>query len=153
MYVFVTAGLLNAQTLLNKAAEMAADLELKLPPLNAPLVFQRTILELAMPQVSTCSQQLHKPPNFTSCAWSVTLGIRRLPVIAQMVCQVSAQLSDSIILTHLTLQTPKAITVSIAISQIYVTCFSPLLPPLLLHFCWSTEQLVFIQQRFWPYIT
>ncbi|KAL0039320.1 hypothetical protein WJX79_003263 [Trebouxia sp. C0005] len=43
-------GLLNAQTLLNKAAEMAADLELKLPPLNAPLVFQRTILELAMPQ-------------------------------------------------------------------------------------------------------
>ncbi|DBB06941.1 TPA: hypothetical protein ACH3X3_009592 [Trebouxia sp. C0006] len=43
-------GLLNAQTLLNKAAETAADLELKLPPLNAPLVFQRIILELAMPQ-------------------------------------------------------------------------------------------------------
>lgn len=43
-------GLLNAQTLLNKAADTAADLELKLPPLNAPLVFQRIILELAMPQ-------------------------------------------------------------------------------------------------------
>jgi len=56
MYMLVTAGLLNAQTLLNKAAETAADLELKLPPLNAPLVFQRIILELAMPQVSICSQ-------------------------------------------------------------------------------------------------
>ena len=51
----MTAGLLNAQTLLNKAAETAADLELKLPPLNAPLVFQRIIITLAMPQVSTCS--------------------------------------------------------------------------------------------------
>lgn len=46
------AGLLNAQALLNKAAEAAADLELQLPPLNAPLVLQRTLTELAMPQVS-----------------------------------------------------------------------------------------------------
>lgn len=45
------AGLLNAQTLLNKAAEAAADLELQLPPLNAPLVLQRNIIELGMPQV------------------------------------------------------------------------------------------------------
>ena len=48
----VTAGLLNAQTLLNKAAEAAADLELQLPPLNAPLVLQRSLIELAMPQVT-----------------------------------------------------------------------------------------------------
>lgn len=46
-----TAGLLNAQTLLNKAAEAAADLELQLPPLNAPLVLQRSLIELGMPQV------------------------------------------------------------------------------------------------------
>ena len=47
-----TAGLLNAQTLLNKAAEAAADLELQLPPLNAPLVLQRSLIELGMPQVT-----------------------------------------------------------------------------------------------------
>ena len=47
----LSAGLLNAQSLLNKAAEAAADLELRLPPLNAPLVLQRTVVELAMPQV------------------------------------------------------------------------------------------------------
>ncbi len=51
-FITAYAGLLNAQTLLNKAAEAAADLELQLPPLNAPLVLQRTLLELAMPQVS-----------------------------------------------------------------------------------------------------
>ena len=45
------AGLINAQTLLNKAAETAADLELELPPLNAALVIERTLVELAMPQV------------------------------------------------------------------------------------------------------
>lgn len=52
------AGLLNAQALLNKAAEAAADLELQLPPLNAPLVLQRSLIELGMPQVSihtTCT--------------------------------------------------------------------------------------------------
>ena len=59
MYLFDAAGLLNAQTLLNKAADTAADLELQLPPLNAPLVFQRIILELAMPQVSACSLSTH----------------------------------------------------------------------------------------------
>ena len=48
---WVSAGLLNAQTLLSKAAETAADLELQLPPLNTPLVLQRTLLELGMPQV------------------------------------------------------------------------------------------------------
>lgn len=66
------AGLLNAQALLTKAAEAAADLELQLPPLNAPLVLQRSLIELGMPQVSihtTCtalcpaSKHLAVPPS------------------------------------------------------------------------------------------
>ena len=49
--------MLTAQALLNKAAAAAADLELKVPPLNAQLVFQRTLLELAMPQVRSALKQ------------------------------------------------------------------------------------------------
>lgn len=54
------AGLLNAQSLLNKAAEAAADLELQLPPLNAPLVLQRSLIELGMPQVQVLAPQLNQ---------------------------------------------------------------------------------------------
>ncbi len=78
---------------------------------------------------------------------SIALSIGCLHVIAYVVCQMSSQPSSSISLTHLTLQTPKAIILSNAIPQMYVTCFSALLPPLLVHFCWSREQLVHSQQH------
>ncbi|DBA85800.1 TPA: hypothetical protein ACH3X1_005353 [Trebouxia sp. C0004] len=40
------------------------------------------------------------------------------------------------------LQTPQAITPN-ATPHMYTTCFGALLPVLLVHFCWSTEQLVY----------
>lgn len=60
------AGLLNAQSLLNKAAEAAADLELQLPPLNAPLVLQRSLIELGMPQVQVLRNTQSAKPQLSS---------------------------------------------------------------------------------------